>query len=74
MSKKDERNFEEVVQSIVRSEADVDKILEAAKLDRHERPDNRLSAEQKCELIGLGMIIFAVVAFVVVMFLPIIVH
>lgn len=56
MQKQDERKFVEVVQSIVQSEKDVDKILEAAKLDRHERPDNRLSAEQKVGLIETGIL------------------
>lgn len=34
--KKDSRTFEEVVRLIATSEADVDRILEAARLDRHE--------------------------------------
>lgn len=72
MDKNDTRKFVDVVQSIVQSEADVDKILTAAKLDRHERPDNRLSAEQKADLIetgifsGLGFILLA--AFVLLIF------
>lgn len=62
MNKNDERKFMDVVQSIVQSEADVDKILEAAKLNRNERPDNRLSAEQKMELIQGGMLLFGLMA------------
>lgn len=45
MRKNNEREF-----------ADVDKIQEAAKLDRHERPGNRLSAEQKADLILTGIL------------------
>jgi len=41
-----ERKFEEVVETIRNAEADVDKVLDAARLERHEGPPRYLSAEQ----------------------------
>lgn len=48
---KDERKFEDVVRSIAASEEDVDKILTAARLERHEGPPRYLNAEQKMSVI-----------------------
>jgi len=56
-NKEDERKFEDVVRSIARSEEDVDKLLAAARLTRHEGPDRRMTGDQKAEL--LGGLIFA---------------
>ena len=56
---KDERKFYDVVQTIKGAEDDVDKVLEAARLIRHEGESRKLSAEQK---VGLAEdIIFAVI-------------
>lgn len=53
-----ERSFEEVVRSIAASEEDVDKLLAAARLERHEGPGRYMTGEQKyvllCALIGAG--------------------
>lgn len=54
--KKDNRTFEEVVTSIVKAEDDVDKILQAARLERHES-STRLNAEQKKEVIGCAFLL-----------------
>lgn len=62
MSKKDERKFLEVVKSIRESENDVDKILEAARLMRHEDANHRLSGEQKYYIILCSIICTCVVA------------
>lgn len=48
---KDNRNFEEVVKSVESAEKDVDKMLDAARLQRHEGPGTRLTAEQKMDLL-----------------------
>lgn len=59
----DERKFADVVRSIATSEEDVDKILNAAKLDRHEAPSTKLSASQKMELIFGCMILIGILGF-----------
>lgn len=67
------RDFEEVVETIRRAEADVDTVLDAARLERREKPDNRLSAEQKMSVINgvmlligfLGLLAFLLVPFFV---------
>lgn len=46
-----ERKFEEVVETIKNAEEDVDKVLSAARLERHEGPPRYLSAEQKMSII-----------------------
>lgn len=42
---KDNRKFKEVVTGIKESEKDVDKVLKAARLDRHEQKRHRLDFE-----------------------------
>jgi len=58
---KDERKFTDVVDTIGKAEADVDKVLDAARLERHEGPSMRLNAEQKYNivmaLIGAGSLL-----------------
>ena len=49
-----ERKFEEVMETIRNAEADVDKVLDAARLERHEGPPRYLSAEQNCDGKGRG--------------------
>lgn len=49
--KKDERKFEEVIETIKNAEIDVDRLLEAARLQRQEEQSRRLSAEQKMTII-----------------------
>ncbi len=53
------RNFEDVVRSIASSEDDVDKVLKAARLERHEA--NRMTGEQK-----LSLAIAALIALVLI--------
>lgn len=67
--KKDSRTFEEVVTSIVKAEDDVDKILQAARLDRHES-NTRMNAEQKKEVIGWVLMLIGFISFICVFFLP----
>ena len=55
----DNRKFREVVDDITTAEKDVDAVLKAARLERHE--GTRLSAEQKTDIImlligGLGFL------------------
>lgn len=45
----DKRNFDQVVETIDKAEKDVDKVLDAARLQRHEGPSTRLSAGQKMD-------------------------
>lgn len=59
----DERKFTDVVKSIASSEKDVDKVLEAARLLRHEGESRKLGAEQKAEIIISAMILFGGCAF-----------
>jgi len=61
MKNQDERRFQDVVDTIGKAEEDVDKVLDAARLERHEGPSMRLNAEQKytiiMTLIGAGSIL-----------------
>ena len=52
---RDNRNFEEVVKGVENAEKDVDKVLGAARLQRHEGPGTRLTAQQKMELLMMLM-------------------
>lgn len=70
MNKTEKRDFEDVVTTIKQAESDVDKVLDAARLERHEERDNRLSAEQKMTLITYGMILIAVICLLVFMLVP----
>lgn len=67
--KNDNRTFEEVVTSIVKAEDDVDKILKAVRLERHES-NTRLSAEQKKEIIGWVLLLIGFLSFISIFFLP----
>ena len=51
----DKRNFEDVVKGVESAEKDVDKVLDAARLQRHEGPSTRLSAGQKMDLLMMLM-------------------
>lgn len=55
-----EKNFNEVVESIKRAEKNVDTVLDAARLERHEGPPRYLNAEQKMSIIYCT---FALLAF-----------
>ena len=68
---KDERKFYDVVQTIKGAEDDVDKVLEAARLLRHEGESRKLSAQQKADLIEFGIfaaIILGVFGWLLAMF------
>lgn len=69
MKTKDQRSFLDVVESIARSEQDVDKILEAARLQRVEDAKRRLTNEQKFDLILVAIIAPLVFAFFAMIFL-----
>lgn len=60
----DNRKFREVVDDIATAEKDVDAVLKAARLERHER--TRLSAEQKMNII---MLLIGVIGGLAVMFM-----
>lgn len=47
----DKRNFEDVVKGVESAEKDVDKVLDAARLQRHEGPGTRMTGEQKANLL-----------------------
>jgi len=47
----DERKFADVVDTIDKAERDVDRLLDAARLERHEGPQMRLTGEQKYNII-----------------------
>jgi len=51
MKNQDERKFQDVVTSIDSAERDVDRVLSAARLERHEGPNMRLTGEQKYNII-----------------------
>lgn len=68
---KDERKFYDVVQTIKGAEDDVDKVLEAARLLRHEGESRKLSAQQKADLIESAIfaaIILGMFAWLLMMF------
>ena len=46
-----ERNFKDVVENIRGAEKDVDKVLDAARLERHEGPNRHMTGEQKFVLL-----------------------
>lgn len=46
-----ERNFKDVVENIRSAEKDVDKVLDAARLERHEGPNRHMTGEQKLILL-----------------------
>lgn len=46
-----ERNFKDVVENIRSAEKDVDKVLDAARLERHEGPNRHMTGEQKLVLL-----------------------
>ncbi len=47
---KDERKFQDVVNAVDSAEKDVDRMLDAARLERHEGPNMRMTGEQKYEI------------------------
>lgn len=47
----DNRNFDDVIRGLENAEQDVDKVLKAARLERHE--SSRLTAQQKMSIITL---------------------
>lgn len=57
------RKFNDVVNQIDKSERDVDKVLHAARLERHEGAPRYLSAEQKMTLLLSAMALVAFIAF-----------
>lgn len=59
---KDERKFRDVVETIVTAEEDVDKILKAARLTRHEKA-NALTSDQKSEIIELAIFAAIILGF-----------
>ena len=60
----DNRKFRDVVDDITTAEKDVDAVLKAARLERHE--GTRLSAEQKTDII---MLLIGVIGGLAVMFM-----
>lgn len=69
--KKEERKFEEVIEAIKNAEIDVDRVLEAAKLQRNEQQSHKLTAEQKASVIETVALILGLLTFFVIMMLPI---
>ena len=65
-----ERKFDEVVDAIRNAESDVDKILEAAHLERHEGPPRYLSVDQKMSIAYCAFGLVAVLAFLGVLLTP----
>lgn len=58
----DNRNFDDVIRGLENAEQDVDKVLKAARLERHE--SSRLTAQQKMSIITLilaGALCFLIV-------------
>lgn len=49
----DDRKFNQVVETIDKAEKDVDKVLGAARLQRHAGPGTQLTGEQKFYLLTL---------------------
>lgn len=62
----DNRKFREVVDGITEAERDVDSVLKAARLERHE--ETRLNAEQKMNIIMLLIGVFAGLAIMFMLF------
>jgi len=67
---KDQRKFTDVVEQIKSSEEDVDKVLTAARLNRHEGPPRYLSAQQKMDLLGGLMLLVGVGMMVLLLLSP----
>lgn len=63
---RDNRKFIDVVQGVRDAERDVDKMLEAARLERHET--NRMTGEQKMECFLWTLGALAALAFAFIMF------
>lgn len=53
--KMDSRSFDQVVKGVESAEKDVDKMLGAARLQRHDGPGTRLTADQKMDLLMMLM-------------------
>ncbi len=70
MKNQDERRFTDVVDTIDKAEKDVDKVLDAARLNRHEGPQMRLNAEQKFYLL---MALMAMTFFLALFLTPMII-
>ena len=51
--KMDSRSFDQVVKGVESAEKDVDKMLDAARLQRHEGSGSRLTGEQKAGLLAM---------------------
>ncbi len=51
MKNQDERKFTDAVDTIDAAERDVDRVLDAARLERHEGPDMRMTGEQRYNII-----------------------
>jgi len=51
----DKRTYDQVVKGVESAEKDVDKMLGAARLQRHEGPSTRLTAQQKTNLLMMLM-------------------
>lgn len=65
-----ERKFDEVVDAIKAAESDVDKVLEAARLERNEGPARYLSAEQKMSIVYCAFGLVAALAFLGFLLVP----
>ncbi len=65
MNNQDDRKFTDVLQSIGNAEKDVDKVLDAARLERRQGSSTRLSADQKFNL----LLAFMMLAFLLALFL-----
>ena len=63
----DNRKFREVVDDITTAEKDVDAVLKAARLERHE--GTRLSAEQKTDIIMLLIGVIGGLGFLFMLFI-----
>ena len=68
-----ERKFNEVVETIRNAEEDVDKVLSAARLQRHKGPPRYLSADQKMSVIYCAFGLTAFLAFLGFLLTPFIV-
>lgn len=62
----DNRKFRDVVDDITTAEKDVDDVLKAARLERHEA--SRMTAEQKMDIIMLLVCVIAVLAVMFMLF------
>lgn len=69
MKKTENRTFEEVIETIKNAELDVDRFLEAARLQRQEEQSRRLNSEQKMTIILCSLGLLAFLGFFTLMFL-----